>query len=84
MDDMLPMGTELHEATHKFAFIAEGDVFGVISLDEKNIQDVNDVEKRCIAGLSSDPKVIPIPLDSPVLPGWTWDGSNFVAPTEGQ
>lgn len=84
MDDMLPMGSELNQATHKFAFIVDGDVFGVISLDNNNPHDVRDVEKRCIAGLSSDPKVVPIPLDSPVLAGWTWDGSNFVAPIEGQ
>lgn len=77
MDDMLPAGTELYQATHKFAFIADGDVFGVISLDENNPNDVKDVEKRCIAGLLSDPKVVPIPLDSPVRPGWVWDGSSF-------
>lgn len=80
MDDRLPAGTELDQATHKFAFIADGDVFGVISLDENNPNDIRDVEKRCIAGLLSDPKVVPISLDSPVLPGWTWDGTNFIPP----
>lgn len=80
MDDMLPQGTELTQATHKFAFIVEGDVFGVVSLDDKNPNDWQDVEKRCIAGLLSDPKVVPIPVDSPISFGWTWDGENFNAP----
>jgi hypothetical protein len=83
MDDMLPMGSELNEATHKFAFIAEGDVFGVISLDDKNPHDLEDVEKRCIAGLLSDPKVVAIPLDSKVLPGWTYENGEFVPPSLG-
>jgi hypothetical protein len=83
MDDRLPQGSELGNATHKFAFIAEGDVFGVISLDERNPNDIRDVEKRCIAGLSSDPKVVAIPLDSPVMPGWTYENGAFVAPIEG-
>jgi hypothetical protein len=82
MDDRLPQGSELYQATHKFAFIVEGDVFGVISLDDKNPYDINDVEKRCIAGLSSDPKVVPIPVDSPVVFGWTWDGSTFTTSAE--
>lgn len=82
MDDMLPAGSELNQATHKFAFIVDGDVFGVISLDENNPNDIRDVEKRCIAGLLSDPKVVPIPTDSPVLFGWTWDGNTFNPPVE--
>lgn len=81
MDDMLPMGSELTQATHKFAFIVEGDVFGVVSLDENNPNDVKDVEKRCIAGLLSDPKVVPIPIDSQVAPGWTYKGNTFVPPS---
>lgn len=80
MDDRLPQGSELSQATHKFAFIVDGDVFGVISLDDKNPNDIRDVEKRCIAGLLSDPKVVPIPVDSPILPGWTWDGNGFNPP----
>ena len=62
--------------------VAAAIVFGVISLDDKNPYDINDVEKRCIAGLSSDPKVVPIPVDSPVVFGWTWDGSTFTPPAE--
>jgi hypothetical protein len=77
MDDMLPMGSELNQATHKFAFIVDGEVFGVISLDENNPYDLQGVEKRCIAGLSSDPKVVPIPVNSPAQFGWTWDGTTF-------
>lgn len=80
MDDMLPMGTELDQATHKFAFIADGDVFGVFSLDERNPNDLQDVEKRVIAGLLSDPKVVQIPLDSQVTSGWTWNGQEFQPP----
>jgi hypothetical protein len=80
MDDRLPQGSELDQATHKFAFIVEGDVFGVISLDENNPYDVSNVEKRCIAGLMSDPKIVPIPLDSDVMPGWVWDGQEFKPP----
>ena len=82
MDDRLPQGSELDQATHKFAFIVDGDVFGVISLDNNNPYDGYGVEKRCIAGLSSDPKVVPIPVDSPVLFGWTWDGNTFNPPVE--
>lgn len=82
MDDRLPMGSDLNQATHKFAFIAEGDVFGVISLDENNPNDVRNVEKQCIAGLLSDPKIVPIPLDSQVMPGWTWNGQEFQAPVD--
>lgn len=80
MDDRLPQGSELEKATHKFAFIAEGDVFGVISLDDNNPNDIRDVEKRCIAGLLSDPKVVAIPLDSQVLPGWTYENGEFTPP----
>lgn len=80
MDDFLPMGSELTQATHKFAFIADGDVFGVISLDENNPNDTRGVEKRCIAGLLSDPKIVPIPVDGPISFGWTWDGQGFNPP----
>ncbi len=82
MDDRLPQGSPLEKATHKFAFIVEGDVFGVISLDENNPNDIHNVEKRCIAGLSSDPKVVAIPLDSLVMPGWTWDNGAFHPPVD--
>jgi len=76
MDNDLPQGSDLAQATHKFAFIVDGDVFGVVSLDIRNPFDVNDVEKRCIAGLSSDPKVIPIEVNSPVVFGWTYDAEK--------
>jgi hypothetical protein len=80
MDDMLPLGSPLEQATHKFAFIADGDVFGVFSLDERNPNDIRDVEKRIIAGLSSDPKIVSIPVDSQITSGWTWDGQEFQPP----
>lgn len=82
MDDNLPLGS--NNVTHRFAFIVEGDVFGVISLDDSNPNDIRNVEKRCIAGLLSDPKVVPIPLDSAVQFGWTWEDGKFAPPKIGE
>lgn len=64
-------------ATRRFVFIAEGDVFMQLQFDDE----VNsDRSTAWAAGLASDPIVIDVTNRPDVVPGWTWDGANFVAP----
>jgi hypothetical protein len=64
-------------AEKRFAFTIDEDVFMVFVIDPDNEADPN--AKMIFAGLSSDPKIIPIPDDVPVIAMRTiWNGSEFV------
>lgn len=67
-------------AIKKYAMVVEGDVFGLLTLEDDG--NINPNGPRLAAGLSSDPKIVVVPDDSPVTHGWTWDGTNFYEPVE--
>lgn len=64
-------------ATRKFAWIAEGDVFGVFTIVEEQNPAAN---ARITAGLLSNPIVIEVIDNDSVSEGWTWDGETFNPP----
>lgn len=58
-----------------FAFIVEGEVIGTIT-----IPDTAPNHDRLWAGLSSNPIVVESTTAEGVQHGWTYDGTNFIAP----
>lgn len=62
----------------KFAFVVDGDVIGTV-----NIPQTAPHYDVWVAGMNSDPKVVPIPENTDVRGGWTYDGSEFQPPSEG-
>lgn len=64
-------------ATRRYVFIADGDVFMQIAFDDEG---PHPRSAAWAAGLSSDPKVIEVTNQPNVVPGWTWDGTDFKAP----
>ena len=56
----------------KFALVAEDDVFMIFVVEEHTTD-----RDMLIAGLSSNPKVVPIPDGAPVPQYWKYDGENF-------
>ena len=63
-------------AEHRFVFIAEGEVFMQLAISD----DSNPRSPMWVAGLSSNPTVIDATNLPEVVPGWTYDGVNFVPP----
>lgn len=59
----------------RFVFIIDNEVGPDLKFAVGNPQ-----TEALAAALSSDPKVIEIPIDSEVNMGWTWDGTNFYPP----
>lgn len=64
-------------ATRKFAWIAEGDVFGMFTIIEEQNPTV---AARLTAGLLSNPIVVEVTGNEDVKDGWTWDGTAFHPP----
>lgn len=62
----------------KYVLVIDGEVGPDIRFEETS----NDETQALAAAMSSDPKVIEIPHDSPVTIGWTWDGTNFIEPSK--
>jgi len=62
----------------KFALIAEGDVFMVLT-----INDEIDPEKseRWVAGLNSNPIVVEFSAEESIDTGWTYSNGEFTQPT---
>ena len=63
--------------TRRFVCIAEGDVFMQIQFDD-TLSGTN--APAWAAGLASNPTVIEVTGQPNVVPGWTWNGTEFVAP----
>lgn len=63
--------------SEKFAIVVGNEVAGSVSI-EVGYSEATD---RIIAAYKSDPKIIPIETDSQVTFGWTWDGTNFIEPS---
>ena len=61
----------------KYAFITEGDVFGVLSVPGDS-----PVASRYKAGFTNGAIVIDITENPEVEWGWTYDGDSFIAPIE--
>jgi hypothetical protein len=60
----------------RWVFIVDGEVGPDIHFESgDNIQ-----RQALAAALSSDPKVVEVPMDSDINIGWTWDGENFYPP----
>lgn len=64
-------------AIRRFVFIAEGDIFMQLLFDDES-QGVR--SQGWSAGLSSSPIVIDVTDQPDIIPGWTWDGINFIPP----
>lgn len=64
----------------KFAGIADGDVFTILTVDSEFAGLDGSAGQRIIAGFLSEPKFVEIPDNSEITPGWTWDGTNFNPP----
>lgn len=63
----------------KFALIAEGDVFMVLTInDEINPQQ----SERWVAGLNSNPVVVEFSAEEPIDIGWAYSNGEFTQPTE--
>jgi hypothetical protein len=58
----------------KYVFIIDGEVGPDLQFDDSK----SETNAALAAAMSSDPKVIEIPLDSPVTIGWRWNGTEFV------
>jgi hypothetical protein len=60
----------------KYVFIVDGEVGPDLHFED-------DYEKNIplAAALSSNPVIVEVPIDSPVQMGWTWDGTNFIEPS---
>jgi len=67
-------------ATRKFAVIAGEDVFTVFVLDDD--PEVNPNGPRHAAGFASNPVMVEVSEDSPVTLGWTYNGLEFIPPSE--
>lgn len=65
----------------RYAGVTGGDVFTLFSFEADGT--VNEHGPRLEAGMSSDPKFVPVPENLAVAPGWTWDGTSFIPPVEG-
>jgi len=63
--------------TRRFVCIAEGDVFMQILFDDTLS---GPAAPTWAAGLASNPTVIEVTDQPNVVPGWTWDGTSFIAP----
>ena len=64
-------------ATRRFVCVTEGDVFMQIQFDDT----IGGTRSTAwAAGLASSPAVIEVTDQPNVVPGWTWDGTNFIAP----
>ena len=61
----------------KFAFITEGDVFAVWTINTEDTDQNSETTERIIAGMMSDPIVVEVPENINVQNGWTWDGTEF-------
>ena len=68
---------------HKFAFVAEGDVFTVWTFNSESTEEGSSEEMAMIiAGMSSNPKIVEITTDQKIGLGWTYNGTEFEAPKE--
>jgi hypothetical protein len=66
-------------AQRRFIFVVEGDVFMQLLFDDEI---TGERGASWAAGLNSNPTVIEVTNDPQVVPGWTWDGSNFIPPQQ--
>lgn len=66
-------------AIRRFVFIVDNDVFMQLQFDDES-QGAR--SQAWAAGLSSSPVVVEVTDQPSVVPGWTWDGTNFVEPQE--
>jgi len=64
----------------RYAGVAGEDVFTIFSFDSD--ETLNNYGPRLEAGMASDPKFISIPDDLDVVPGWSFNGTEFVPPAE--
>jgi hypothetical protein len=64
-------------ALKRFVFIAEGDVFMQLQFDDEID---GQRSQSWSAGLQSAPIVIDVTNRPEVIPGWIWDGNDFIAP----
>ena len=64
----------------KFAGIVDGDVFTIATFDSE-FEGIDGVAgERMIAGYSSNPIFVEIPLDGEIGINWIWDGTEFKRP----
>ena len=64
-------------ALKKFAFIAEGDVFMIMTFPEDHQK-----SEVWTAGLLSAPTIVDVSSVENIAPGWTWNGTDFINPGE--
>jgi hypothetical protein len=64
----------------RYAGVTGNDVFTIFSFDSD--QTTNNYGPRMDAGMSSNPTFIQIPDGMDVLPGWSYNGTDFVPPVE--
>ena len=64
-------------AIRRFVLIAEGDVFMQIQFDDETS---HPNAAAWAAGLLSNPTVVEATNQPEVIPGWTWNGTEFITP----
>lgn len=65
----------------KYVFVIDGEVGPDLIFEDQGVGEKFEANRALAAALSSNPTVVEIPIDSPVKPGWTWDGTNFKEPS---
>lgn len=66
----------------KFAFVAEGDVFAVWTIDTEDTSQSAETTERIVAGMMSNPIVVEVTTTANVQSGWTWNGTKFAKGTK--
>lgn len=61
----------------KFAFVTEGDVFSVLTIDTEDTTENSTTINRILAGMMSNPIIVEVPDNVDVQTGWTWSGTEF-------
>jgi hypothetical protein len=61
----------------RYVFVVDGEVGPDLVFEETS----SDQHLALAAALSSSPTVLEVPQGSEVELGWTWDGTNFIAPS---
>jgi hypothetical protein len=64
----------------KFVLVIDGEVGTDLVFEDQGEGPKFEANRMLAAALSSEPVILEVPADSPVVSGWTWDGSTFTPP----
>lgn len=76
MENPLSTGESVPEGVARYAVVADNDVVGILTYVKEDM-DPEEFD-RSVAGLDSNPKIVP--TDGNITVGYTWDGVFFNSP----